>query len=69
MVADFPDCQVGSAFIFHVIVLAAFAVTYTAGANVTTVGNMAPNNVPAIFAYVFTNVGSGTEAVTLRRLS
>jgi hypothetical protein len=67
IVAGFPRAKVGDTFEFTVVCLAAFAATITTAAGITLVGNMAVNNQSAVFLGRFTNVGSGTEAVTIYR--
>lgn len=67
LVAGFPDAKVGAWFDFSVVCLAAFAVTVSTAAGLTLVGSMAVNNASGTFRAVFTNVGSGTEAVTIYR--
>ena len=69
LLAGSKGAQVGTWFEFVVISLAAFTVTIAAGANVTLVGGMVANNTSARFRARFTNVGSGTEAVTIYRVS
>ncbi len=69
LVAGCKGCQVGTAFDFSIACLAAFAVTLGAGAGVTLVGSGVTNSSSGSFRAVFTNVGSGTEAVTIHRIS
>lgn len=69
LVAGFPGAQVGDYFDFSVICLAAFAATITTAAGLTLVGSMAVTNQSGLFRAVFTNVGSGTEAVTVYRIA
>jgi predicted RecA/RadA family phage recombinase len=69
LLAGCKGAQVGTWFEFVIISLAAFTVTLAAGANVTLVGGMAPSNSSARFRARFTNVGTGTEAVTIYRVS
>ena len=69
LLAGCKGAQVGTWFEFVVISLAAFTVTIAAGANVTLVGGMVASNASARFRARFTNVGTGTEAVTIYRVS
>lgn len=71
LVAGFTGAVVGSSFEFTIrnTADAAETITLTAGAGVTLLGTMtiAQNNSKRFLA-VFTNVGSGTEAVTIYSL-
>src|SRR5574337_702698 len=67
LVAGAPGCKAGDTFEFTVVCLAAFAATITTAAGLTLVGNMAVNNQSGVFIGRFTNVGAGTEAVTIYR--
>ena len=68
IVAALPRAQVGTWFDITVIALAAFAVTLTAGANVTIVGGAVANNSSASFKCRLTNVTSAAEAVAIYRM-
>jgi len=68
IVAALPRAQVGTWFDITVIVLAAFAVTLTAGANVTIVGGAVANNSSASFKCRLTNVTAAAEAVAIYRM-
>jgi len=67
LVAGFPGAKVGDTFEFSIVCLAAFAATVTTATGLTLVGNMAVNNQSGTFVALFTNVGSGTEAVSVYR--
>ncbi len=69
IVAGFSGAEVGDYFDFSIACLAAFAATVTTAAGITLVGSMAVNNASGIFRAEFTNVGAGTEAVTITRRS
>jgi predicted RecA/RadA family phage recombinase len=69
LVAGCKGCQVGTTFDFSIACLAAFAVTLGGGSGVTLVGSGVTNNNSASFRARFTNVGPGTEAVTIHRVS
>jgi predicted RecA/RadA family phage recombinase len=69
LVAGLPGAAVGIWFDFSVVCLAAFAATISTASGLTLVGNMAVNNQSGTFRAVFTNVGSGTEAVTIYRIA
>lgn len=72
IVAEFADPQVGTWFKFYLVVLAAFALTVTAGAaGITLVGvaaTFAVNNTSEAYLGVLTNVTPAAEAVSIVRL-
>lgn len=69
LVADFPGVAAG-----HVVLLygssnhASNTSTISGGSNVTLVGSGAITQTGGLFRLLFTNVGSGTEAVTMHRV-
>ena len=67
LVAGFTGAAVGDWFEFTIVDLAAYDVTLAAGVGITLTGNAVVNNSSATFLATFTNVTSGTEAVTIYR--
>ena len=68
-VAGITGATVGSWFDFVIVNTAAFAVTVTGNTGWTLSGNVVVNKGSAAFRAVLTNVGSGTEAVTVYRMA
>ena len=65
IVAGITGATVGTWFDFTIVNLAAFAITLVAGTNGTLVGNVTVNKGSTTFRAVLTNVGAGTEALSV----
>lgn len=69
IVAAISGAEVGTWFDLTIVCLAAFAATLTAGSGVTIVGTAAVNNQAGTFKVLLTDVTSGSEAVTIYRMT